>query len=385
MNLLFNLVAVQPIHNAKFHGGGSYGEVIFWALLKRNAQMGGIYDSKKYLDPEILKACKEKNIPLFDINENTPQEIIDKNNVEIFYTPLYSLEKKWQVDVKRFVFTWHGVRALEMQYSYDGVAFAKKIAQKIEALFRYRECWKKYFYKPKYQQLAQRIAEGKVETLTDSEHSKASIKCFFPELMHQNIPVFYCPMPEYLPEGTLPEGIKTKKYFLMTSGARFEKNNLRAAKAFDDLVSTMQFEKKEFDFKTVITGVTNPNIYLKHIRHKDHFVLLNYVDSKELEFLHQNAYAFVFPSLNEGFGYPPMQSMHYGVPVAASGSTSIPEICSNAALYFDPYSVSEMKNRMFQLLDPQIYDLYVERSKLRYTYVSERQKIDLDRTLDFIL
>ena len=35
MNLLFNLVAVQPIHSTKFHGGGSYGEVIFWALVKR--------------------------------------------------------------------------------------------------------------------------------------------------------------------------------------------------------------------------------------------------------------------------------------------------------------------------------------------------------------
>ena len=46
MNLLFNLVAVQPIHSAKFHGGGSYGEVIFWALVKRGAKFSCVYDSR---------------------------------------------------------------------------------------------------------------------------------------------------------------------------------------------------------------------------------------------------------------------------------------------------------------------------------------------------
>ena len=143
MNLLFNLVAVQPIHSAKFHGGGSYGEVIFWALVKRGARFSCAYDSRKYLDPAILDACKQKGIPLFDISVQTPQEIIDANQIDTFYTPLYSLEKKWAIDVKDFVFTWHGVRALEMQYSWAGVGFAKKLGQKLEALVRYRESWKK--------------------------------------------------------------------------------------------------------------------------------------------------------------------------------------------------------------------------------------------------
>ena len=188
MNLLFNLVAVQPIHSAKFHGGGSYGEVIFWALVKRGEQFSCAYDSKKYLDPAIVDACKTQNIPLFDISEKTPQQIIDENQIDTFYTPLYSLEKKWAIDVKDFVFTWHGVRALEMQYSWAGVGFAKKLGQKFEALVRYRESWKKYFYKPKYQDLARRMAESltsgpegrKVRTITVSEHSRASIKAFFP-------------------------------------------------------------------------------------------------------------------------------------------------------------------------------------------------------------
>ena len=297
MNLLFNLVAVQPIHSAKFHGGGSYGEVIFWALVKRGAKFSCAYDSHKYLDPEILKACKEKDIPLFDINVQTPQEIIDANKIDTFYTPLYSLEKKWAIDVKDFVFTWHGVRALEMQYSWAGVGFAKKIGQKFEALVRYRESWKKYFYKPKYQDLAKRMAEGKARTITVSEHSRASIKAFFPELLNLEIPVFYSPMTEYEPQGFLPPGVAAKKYFLLTSGARWEKNNLRAARAFDELVGMYESQGKSLDMKMVITGATNARAYLRHLKHKDRFVLLGYVESKELEFLHKNAYAFVFPSL----------------------------------------------------------------------------------------
>ena len=385
MNLLFNLVAVQPIHSAKFHGGGSYGEVIFWALVKRGAKFSCVYDSRKYLDPAILEACKTQNIPLFDISTQTPQEIIDANQIDTFYTPLYSLEKKWAIDVKDFVFTWHGVRALEMQYSWAGVGFAKKLGQKFEALVRYRESWKKYFYKPKYQDLAKRMAEGKARTITVSEHSRASIKSFFPELMDLKIPVFYSPMRSYEPEGFLPPEVTAKKYFLLTSGARWEKNNLRAAMAFDELVDMYESQGKPFDFKMVITGAANPKAYLRHLKHKDRFVLLGYVENKELEFLHQNAYAFVFPSLNEGFGYPPVQSMRYGVPVAASGTTSIPEVCGDAVLYFDPYSVSEIKNRLVQLLDSRIYDEYVARASKRYVEVHTRQITDLEEAVNFIL
>ena len=89
--------------------------------------------------------------------------------------------------------------------------------------------------------------------------------------------------------------------------------------------------------------------------------------------------------MNEGFGYPPVQSMRYGVPVAASGTTSVPEVCENAALYFDPYSVSEIKNRMIQLLDPDIYAMYASRGVARYGEVHKRQQEDLEKAVAFVL
>ena len=76
--------------------------------------------------------------------------------------------------------------------------------------------------------------------------------------------------------------------------------------------------------------------------------------------------------------------MRYGVPVAASGTTSIPEIGGDAVLYFDPYSTSEIKNRLIQLLDYSIYNEY-KRVKQRYLQVRQRQKEDLEKAVRFII
>ena len=73
------------------------------------------------------------------------------------------------------------------------------------------------------------------------------------------------------------------------------------------------------------------------------------------------------------------------MPVAASGTTSIPEVCGDAVLYFDPYSVSEIKNRLVQLLDSKIYDEYAARAPKRYVEVNTRQTADLEEAVNFIL
>ena len=109
------------------------------------------------------------------------------------------------------------------------------------------------------------------------------------------------------------------------------------------------------------------------------------MDRSLLNSLHRSAYALFYPSLNEGFGYPPIESMKYGVPVAASGVSSIPEICGDAALYFDPYNILEMSNRILQLGDPSIYEQLQEKGMARYALVSERQKRDLDSLVNFLL
>ncbi|MDP3837018.1 MAG: glycosyltransferase family 1 protein [bacterium] len=67
-----------------------------------------------------------------------------------------------------------------------------------------------------------------------------------------------------------------------------------------------------------------------------------YVPDEELGNLYRNALLYVFPSLYEGFGLPPLEAMSCSCPVASSNQASLPEILGEAATYFDPYDVSNM-------------------------------------------
>jgi glycosyltransferase involved in cell wall biosynthesis len=61
-----------------------------------------------------------------------------------------------------------------------------------------------------------------------------------------------------------------------------------------------------------------------------------------LRTLYANATAFVFPSLYEGFGIPPLEAMSFKCPVVCSNKSSLPEVAGDAAEYFDPYNIEEM-------------------------------------------
>ncbi|MDR0555426.1 MAG: glycosyltransferase family 4 protein [Holosporaceae bacterium] len=71
-------------------------------------------------------------------------------------------------------------------------------------------------------------------------------------------------------------------------------------------------------------------------------ICTHHVDEKELDVLLRNALAMVFPSRYEGFGMPVVEAMSMGIPVACSNVASLPEICGDAALFFDPYDTNDM-------------------------------------------
>lgn len=69
--------------------------------------------------------------------------------------------------------------------------------------------------------------------------------------------------------------------------------------------------------------------------------------------LYQYASAFVYPTLYEGFGFPPLEAMRYGCPVLVSRSSSIPEVVGDAGCYFDPRNQEEMADKLVSLLEDQ--------------------------------
>ena len=70
----------------------------------------------------------------------------------------------------------------------------------------------------------------------------------------------------------------------------------------------------------------------------------------ELKEAYQTATMLVYPSLYEGFGLPPLEAMACGCPVVCSNTASLPEVCGEAAEYFDPTSEDEMAAKIAYLL-----------------------------------
>ena len=73
----------------------------------------------------------------------------------------------------------------------------------------------------------------------------------------------------------------------------------------------------------------------------------------ELKALYESSLAFVFPSKYEGFGLPPLEAMLCGCPVFAAKTASIPEICSEAAIYFDPDDADILANMLNKFVSNQ--------------------------------
>jgi len=77
---------------------------------------------------------------------------------------------------------------------------------------------------------------------------------------------------------------------------------------------------------------------------------LDFVSQPVLNWLYLNTSLFVFPSIYEGFGFPPLEAATCGVVSAVSNVSSIPEVCGDAAVYFDPLDVDDMAAKMFLAL-----------------------------------
>lgn len=79
-------------------------------------------------------------------------------------------------------------------------------------------------------------------------------------------------------------------------------------------------------------------------------VHLGFVSDAQLKALYQHAVGLVFPSLYEGFGLPLLEAMACGCPVAAARAAAIPEVCGEAAIYFDPQAVGDITTALQSLL-----------------------------------
>ncbi|MCP3177589.1 glycosyltransferase family 4 protein [Desulfuromonas sp. KJ2020] len=139
------------------------------------------------------------------------------------------------------------------------------------------------------------------------------------------------------------------RFVLFVGSIEPRKNLLRLLQAYQLLSDRLRRE-----VKLVLAGFRgweNREVMaiLKKLEGDVHY--LGYVTEQDLAALYNLADLFVYPSLYEGFGLPPLEAMACGCPVLVSRIASLPEVCGEAAAYLDPENVEEMTAELTRLLE----------------------------------
>ncbi len=147
-----------------------------------------------------------------------------------------------------------------------------------------------------------------------------------------------------LPEWIIENYGIIKPYILYVGNSYPHKNLERLVLAFKIL------KKRHPNLKLVLVG--KEDYFYRRLKKfvyenqaKD-VIFTGYVEDDDLPAVYREALAYVFPSLYEGFGLPPLEAMARRTPVIASKSSCIPEILGNAAEYFEGRAVSEMAEKI---------------------------------------
>jgi glycosyltransferase involved in cell wall biosynthesis len=240
---------------------------------------------------------------------------------------------------------WHATYPLPIT-----VRRARKITT-IHDLIPLRLPWATRDDKAFFDKLVRHALASSDLVLTDSESARDDLCALY---RPRNVRVVY---PAVLPRQVDPPrellvkqlalyGLRPQGYFLFVGAIEPRKNLGRLCQALQLLGPR---------FPLVVAGPRGEQSaeelrYAPPLLARNRLVLLDHVPRQHLAALYAGALFLVFPSLYEGFGLPPVEAMAHGCPVLAARTSSLPEVCGDAALYLDPYDVEDMAEKVEALL-----------------------------------
>ena len=138
------------------------------------------------------------------------------------------------------------------------------------------------------------------------------------------------------------------EFLLFVGNVKPHKNLKNLLLAIADMDVNLVIVGKKDGF---ITGDKSIENLIKSNNLKNRVFFSGYVEDEDIPVIYNLAKAFVFPSLYEGFGLPPLEAQACGCPVIVSNVASLPEVCGNSALYCNPYDVDDIKNKIKMLIN----------------------------------
>jgi glycosyltransferase involved in cell wall biosynthesis len=225
-------------------------------------------------------------------------------------------------------------------------------------------------------QLTRRVLKGAARIFAVSNFTKTEMEKLF-GIPPERIEVVYNAIDERFLHGhasaadreLIAERYQVTYPFLLYAGrVSAHKNVVRMIEAFSALKGELEKERAFPDLKLIIIGDDlsgNPDLRRTVVRSgvQNDVRFLGFVPIEVLRIFYDSAKIFVFPSLYEGFGLPPLEAMAHGTPVVTSNVSSLPEVVGNAAVLVNPENVFEIMRALHRvLLDQGLRERMKERS-----------------------
>ncbi len=168
-------------------------------------------------------------------------------------------------------------------------------------------------------------------------------------------------------------GLTGARYLLSVGSLEPRKNIGRLLKAWERI-----FPDLPQDVRLVIAGAQGASLVfagVKFDRLPARVQFTGYIDQQDLPVLYSGALAFVYPSLYEGFGLPPLEAMACGTPVVTSDGSSLKEVVGNAAVLVDPEDVDSIAEGIERIVDNEVL-----RTGLSAAGLARARELTWDRT-----
>ncbi len=214
--------------------------------------------------------------------------------------------------------------------------------------------WYSVAFRNWYRFVIPRIVKKATRVVTNSNNSRNDLLQYC-KVGLDNISLVYWAVDDFFmqKESLDPIDRPRKDYILYVGSLEPRKNIKLLVEAYGIL------RKKNPEIKTqlILIGGESPlfaEFSLSILEFKEDIILAGFVDEENLRNYYREAKFVVYPSLYEGFGFPPLEAMASGTPVVTSHSSSLPEVVGDAALTVDAYDARELTEAMYQLLNNPI-------------------------------